>query len=120
MKKSLNTLSAQDKAGKFFITKKRLLWEPNNDMCHNWYFVFNARQYDETGTHYYRYNFVLWFDVFDLMEWLDADSYTQKDAMAYADELAYNIEAPNLTDNDRREFIAWCNETIDHYNQLIA
>ena len=97
------------------ITKKILAREVNCDKCHNWYYCINGRLYNQDHTRYIKFTFVLWFDVFDLLESIDQDSYTKDDIKNYLDEYIYGISFPE--DYDKcGDFFDFCNETIDRYN----
>lgn len=103
------------------ITKKRLIREVNNDMCHNWYYEYRYRVYAD-DTHYYKGNFVLWFDAEEVCAFYGKDSVTKKEIAQYADEIGYTFldNAPTgkkVNADTMRVFRAACNKTIEDYNK---
>lgn len=106
--------------GDSIITKMRLIREVNNDMCHNYYYEVNWRVYTD-ATHFYRGNFVIWFDVFDVADYYpDKERFSKKDIREYAEEIACNFlcGAPKKEVNAEtiRPFYNQCRETINNYN----
>lgn len=116
----MDKFKGQHEDGDGIITKMRLIREVNNDMCHNFYYEVRFRIY--TGkTHYYKGNFVIWFDTDDLaMEYPEKDIYTKADIRNYANELAWGFMdlAPrkNINAETLRPFYEECSRTIDNYN----
>lgn len=103
------------------ITKKEMLAEQNNDMCHNYYFLVHGRIYNEDKTRYRKFKYIEWFDIFDVMEFFDIDRVTKEDVKEYLN----NLENCYLTDikeyNDiqgLKQLYKYCNETIENYNKL--
>ena len=106
----------------FKYTKVNLLYEQNNDMCHNYYYIFYGKIYNKEHTRCRKFKFIEWFDIFDVMEFFEKDYITKQDAR----EFAYNIEncyLSNIKDFDDikglKEFYNYCNETIQNYNKLV-
>lgn len=109
------------KENKICITKKRLLREVNNDMTHNWYYEFRFRIYSDER-HYYKGNFVLWFDADEVCSYYDKDSVTKREIAAYADEIGgifLASGAPNgeVTPETLKPFYEQCRQTIIDYNK---
>ena len=102
------------------ITRKRLVREVNNDMCHNYYYEFRFRVYTNE-THYFKGNFVLWFDVQDVGEFFDKDVVTKKEIAEYADEVGCsflsNAPSKNVSAETMRQFYDDCRKTIEDYNR---
>lgn len=102
------------------ITKMRLIREVNNCMCHNFYYEVRFRVYT-SATHYYKGNFVIWFDTEELAErYEDKERFSKADIRAYADECAWAFMemAPsrNVNADTMRQFYADCRRTIENYN----
>ena len=111
--------NTKHKKGDRIVTKVRLVREVNCDKCHNFYFEGWFRVY-ATDTHYYKGNFVVWFDTADLAEHFDKERFTKKDIREYAGELAYSFlaQAPykRVTAETMRPFYEECRNTIERYN----
>lgn len=105
-------------------TKINKIHEVNNDMVHNYYYIYYGRIYNEDKTKYRKFKYVEWFDVFDVQEAFDkADYITQEEIKEYAYALADNCYLTSIKDyNDTKhlkEFYEYCNETIKNYNSII-
>lgn len=103
------------------ITKMQKIYEVNNSMVHNYYFLYYGKIYNEEKTKYKKFKYVFWFDIFDVMDFFEKDYITQNDVREYA----YNLENSYLMNiksyNDEKglkEFYNYCNETIKNYNDL--
>ena len=66
-----------------YTTITRLL-EVNNDMVHNFYYIYYGRIYNEDKTRYRRFKYIEWFDMFDVQEYYEKDWITQDDINNYA------------------------------------
>lgn len=100
----------------FRITKKEKLYEQNNDMAHNYYYLIHGRIYNEDKTKYRRFRYVEWFDIFDVQEFYEKDYITKEDIKNYVDELSVSTIESYIS--NLKEFYKFCNETIDRYNDL--
>lgn len=101
---------------KIKITKKTKLLEVNNEMCHNYYYLIQGEM--ENDTIYRRFKFVMWFDAFDVSEYFEKDTITQKDVNEYANVQAYFIvENQNVDFDNPQEFYKYCNDTIEKWNK---
>ena len=102
------------------ITKRKLWQEVNNAVCHNYYFAYWGRIYNDDKTKYKRFSFILSFDVFELQEhYCDSDSeITKEDIQEYADELAYSLTDTIKGYDDCKEFYDMCNMSIENYNKM--
>lgn len=100
----------------FRITKKEKLYEQNNDMAHNYYYLIHGRIYNEDKTRYRRFRYVEWFDIFDVQEFYEKDYITKEDIKNYVDELSVSTIESYIS--SLKEFYKFCNETIDNYNNL--
>lgn len=107
------------KCGDSVITRKRLIREVNNDKTHNFYYEFNFRVY-VNATHFFKGNFVLWFDTEDLAEFFDSDTFTRKQIGEYANVIGVSFlaSAPTkeVTSETMRAFFAECEKTIENFN----
>lgn len=107
------------------ITKRKLLYEQCNDMCHNYYYVvygkiFNQPKPDEQRR-FRRFKFVMWIDVFELQEYYENKEYiTKEDRLEYLDVLAFGTMGLIKSYNDCKEFYNECNRTIKDYNNLVS
>lgn len=106
----------------FEITKKQKILEVNNEMCHNYYYLIYGRLYNENKTKYKKFKYILFFDIWDLLEYYEKDFVTQEEIKNYIEA----IENPYLTSirnyddvKNIENFYKFCNETIDNYNNLI-
>ena len=102
------------------ITKRTKLLEINNDMCHNFYYVQYGRIYNENDTLYRQFKFVVWFDIFDVMEYFEKEIVTKREITEYMNEIGWNTceTHKNLIKSfdDCGAFFDWCNKTIADYN----
>ena len=103
------------------LTKLEKIYEVNNDMCHNYYYVQYGRIYNADKTLLRRFKFVFWFDIFDVTEYFDKDAVSKKEITEYAHEIAcscYETYKDNIRSfDDCQAFYDWCNETIENYNK---
>lgn len=99
------------------ITKRTLLKEINNDMVHSFYYLINGRIQNEDKTKYRRFKFIVWFDVMDIQEYFEKDSYTQTDIREYLDIVIECHTATIKSYDDCKEFYNLCNETIENWNE---
>lgn len=60
------------------ITKKEKICEINNEMCHNFYYLIHGRLYNQNKTRYKKFKFVIFFDIFDVMEFYEIDFYNNE------------------------------------------
>ena len=110
----------------FKITKIKKLYEANNDITHNYYYVVYGRLYNNEHTMYRKFKFVLWFDIFDVQEYFEKDVITKEDIRLFIEDYAFNTCLSYLNydenvyyDKDKvKEFYEFCNETIKNYNRI--
>ena len=103
-----------------YTTITRLL-EVNNDMVHNFYYIYYGRIYNEDKTRYRRFKYIEWFDMFDVQEYYEKDWITQDDINNYALTLenSYLLMIKDYNDIKHfKEFFEYCNETIKNYNKI--
>ena len=107
----------------FEYTKINKIYEVNNCMCHNFYYIYYGRIYNKEHTRYRRFKYIEWFDIFDVQEFCNKDIVKKEDIR----ELANNIENSYLLSikdyNDTKglkEFYNYCNETIKNYNNIVG
>lgn len=98
------------------ITKKQKLLEVNNCYAHNFYYLIHGQIISDDKKYMKRFKFVLFFDVFDLCEYIEKDRYTKADLQYFIDDMI-----PSYTDlinsfDDCADFYDLCNETIIKYN----
>lgn len=106
------------------ITKLMKIYEVNNDMVHNYYYVAYGKIRNKEHTRFRRFKFVVWFDIFDVMKYFEKDRVSKEDIRDYASELACNntyLLNINTYDDIKhlKEFYEYCIETIDNYNKII-
>lgn len=99
------------------ITKKELLKEISNGMCHNFYYLIYGKIYNQDNTRYRKFKFVECFDIFDLQEYFEKDCITKNDIKEYANEIAFSNIGYIKNYNDTRDFYNFCNESIKNYNE---
>lgn len=97
------------------ITKCYMIKEVNNCMCHNFYYVYYGRIYNEDKTKYRKFKFVIWADIFDIMEFYEQDGVTRqeiKDYFKYGLDIDYMFTTiKHFNDVDGlKEFYKVCNE----------
>ena len=104
------------------LTKLEKCLEVNNSMCHNYYYVQYGRIYNADITRFRRFKFVVWFDIFDVMEYFDLDTVNKQYIAGYAREIAWcafeTHQGGIKSYNDCQAFVDWCNETIKDYNRI--
>ena len=107
----------------FEITKVNKIYEVNNCVCHNYYYIYYGRIYNENRTRYRKFKFIEWFDIFDVEEYFEKDYITNKDIKEYANVLTDNSYLTSIHDyNDKenlKKFYDYCNDTIRNYNSII-
>ena len=103
-------------------TKINKLYEQNNDMCHNFYYIYYGRIYNKDNTKYRKFKYIEWFDIFDIQEYYDKEYITEEDIRNFALNLEngylLNIRDYNDTEN-LKEFYKYCNETIRNYIETV-
>ena len=107
---------------KIEYTKINKLYEVNNDMCHNYYYIYYGRIYNKEHTRYRKFKYIEWFDIFDLQEYYDKDYITKEDIRNYALTLenGYLLSIKDYNDKESlKEFYNYCNESIENYNKII-
>ena len=103
------------------ITKRTKLLEVNNDMAHNYYYLVQGKIYNENKTRFRRFKLVVFFVVFDLMEWHDKDNISKNEILEYINELVDNDVMIIRDYNDiegLKRFYDLCNNTIKNYNNF--
>jgi hypothetical protein len=111
------------------ITKREKLYEMNNEMCHNFYYLVHGRFYNDDKTAYRKFKFVVWFDIFDIDEYFNGDDgdevydipITNNMIMEYLDECIWamvNIVSDYNNENQLRYFYQHCNDSIRRYNEI--
>lgn len=106
------------------ITKLMKIYEVNNDMVHNYYYVAYGKILNKDHTRCRKFKFVICFSIFDVMEYFDKDRVSKEDIREYASALVYNDSyLLNINDYDDiehlKEFYEYCRKTIDNYNKII-
>lgn len=115
------------------VTKASQIFETNNDMTHNYYWLFYVKFTD--GKHKVDMNFVLWDSFEDICEYFDDEEdeeettgVTKEQIREYMLERAYttielyvgyNVKNQSLNDclDKLKSFQAFCNKTIEEYNR---
>ena len=106
----------------FEYTKINKIYEVNNCMCHNYYYIFHGRIYNKEHTRYRKFKYVEWFDIFDVQEFFDKDWVTEQDIKDFVGNLenTYLLCIEDYNDTKHlKEFYDYCNETIENYNKVI-
>ena len=103
------------------LTKREKLLEVNNDMCHNFYYLQYGRIYNADKSQFRRFKFVLWFDIFDAMEYFEKDVVSKQEIDEFANEVAWSMSETFqngiVSFDDCQAFFDMCNETIEDYNR---
>ena len=103
-------------------TKIEKLNEVNNSMCHNFYYIYYGRIYNEDKTKYRKFKYIEWFDIFDLQEYYEKDIITKEDIRNYALSIENSyLQAIKGYDDEKglKEFYNYCNDTIKNYNEVV-
>lgn len=109
------------------ITKRQLLRHDNNDMVTNWFYKVNGRIYNDSGDRYRSFRFVAWIDGDDLW-FYDGDGKTDNEedwTFVPLDEYLDYYAIPGFTNliksyDDTTAFYDACNESIEHWNDLVS
>lgn len=99
------------------ITKKELLKEICNEMCHNYYFLIHGKIYNKDHSRYRKFKFVEMFDIFDLQEWYEKETITKNDIRDYVSEIAFANTLYIRNYDNTSDFYKFCDETIKKYNE---
>lgn len=104
-------------------TKIQKINEVNNDMVHNYYYIYYGRIYNQEHTKYRKFKYIYWFDIFDVQEFFEKDVITKQDVREYALNIENNY-IYNIKDYEDKEslkkFYKNCNETIRKYNKILG
>lgn len=106
----------------FEYTKINKILEVNNDMVHNYYYVYYGRIYNKDKTKYRKFKYVEWFDIFDVQEFFEKDFVTKEDIKEYAENIenCYLSNIKHYEDNEHlKDFYNYCNNTIKAYNKIV-
>lgn len=104
------------------FTKISKLYEQNNDMCHNFYYLYYGKIYNKEHTRYRKFKYVEWFDIFDLQDYYEKDYISKEDIRNYALSLenSYLLAIKDYDDiKGLKNFYNYCNESIENYNRII-
>lgn len=100
------------------ITKRQKLYEENNCMCYNFYYLIHGRIINKEKTKYKKFRFVLWFDVFDLHEYYsDCENITEDMKKDFIEELIFGYTQFIKSYNDVKDFYDLCNQSIEDWNK---
>ena len=99
------------------INKTEKLLEVNNDMVHNFYFLIKGRMYNDSKTESKKFKFVIWFDVFEVLEYFESDSYSESDLYDFLNDLTANELSLIKSYNDCQDFYNRCHQSIDKFNE---
>ena len=108
---------------KIEYTKINKLYEVNNDMVHNYYYIYYGKIINEEHTKYKKFKYIEWFDIFDLQEYYEKDYITKEDIRNYALTLenSYLLSIKDYKDEKHlKEFYNYCRESIENYNRIIS
>ena len=99
------------------INKTEKLLEVNNDMVHNFYFLIKGRMYNDSKTESKKFKFVIWFDIFDVLEYFESESISESDLYNYLNDLiACNLDQIKSY-NDCQDFYNTCHQSINNFNK---
>lgn len=107
----------------FEITKTKKLLEVNNDMCHNYYYLFYGKIYNKEKTHFRRFKIVEWTDIFEVMEYFEKDFVTEKDVKELLTErVCFHCELVKDFNDEKslKEFYEHMRTSIENYNKIVA
>ena len=99
------------------INKTEKLLEVNNTMVHNFYFLIKGRIYNNSKTESKKFKFVVWFDVFELLEYFESDSYSESDIYDFLNDLTANELSLIKSYDDCQDFYNKCHQSIDKFNE---
>lgn len=103
------------------LTTRNKLLEVNNDICHNFYYLQYGRIYNADKSQFRRFKFVLWFDIFDVMEYFEKDAVSKQNIDEFANEIAWStietFQNGIKSFDNCQVFYDMCNETIENYNK---
>lgn len=100
------------------ITKRKLWHEFNCDKCHNYYFAYWGRIYNDENTKYKRFSFIVFFDIFELQEYLNyRNEITEEDKWEYAELLADGFIDTIISYDNCTYFYELCKQSIENYNK---
>ena len=99
------------------INKTEKLLEVNNTMVHNFYFLIKGRMYNNSKTESKKFKFVIWFDVFELLEYFESDSYSESDIYDFLNDLTANELSLIKSYDDCQDFYNKCHQSIDKFNE---
>lgn len=103
------------------LTTRKKLLEVNNDMCHNFYYLQHGRIYNADKSQLRRFKFVLWFDIFDVMEYFKKDVVSKQEIDEFANEVAWGTSETFkngiISFDNCQAFFDMCNKTIKDYNK---
>ena len=101
------------------FTKVNKIYEVNNDMVHNYYYMYYGRIINNDRTKYRKFKFILWFDIFDILEYFEQYNVSKNDIKEYANILTSSVDIPEFDNIEKlKDFYKWCNNTIQDYNNL--
>ena len=100
----------------FKYNSEKLL-EVNNDMAHNFYYLIKGRMYNDSKTESKKFKFVVWFDVFEVLEYFESDSYSESDIYDFLNDLTANELSLIKSYNDCQDFYNKCHQSINKFNE---
>lgn len=107
---------------KIEFTKINKIYEVNNDMAHNYYYIYYGRIYNKEHTRYRKFKYIDWFDIFDVQEYFEKENITKEDIREYALNLenSYLMTIKDYNDmKGLKEFYSFCKDSIKNYNTVI-
>ena len=110
---------------KYECTKIEKILEVNNEMVHNFYYLYYGRIYTNDRKKFLKFKYIQMFDVYDLQDFFNKDVFTQKDIREYAKYYAYSEIIENYIFNIKDEYditniqklLSYCNEAINIFNE---
>lgn len=107
---------------KIEFTKINKIYEVNNDMAHNYYYIYYGKIYNKEHTRYRKFKYIDWFDIFDVQEYFEKENITKEDIREYALNLENGFLMSIKDYNDMKglkEFYNFCKDSIKNYNAVI-
>ena len=86
-------------------------------MVHNFYFLIKGRMYNNSKTESKKFKFVIWFDVFELLEYFESDTYSESDIYDFLNDLTANELSLIKSYDDCQDFYNKCHQSIDKFNE---
>lgn len=101
------------------ITKRERIYTQYNDMVANEYWLVYGKVYNQDKTISRSFKLVVMLDLFDVMEYFEKETISEKDKKEYVDIITESYTSYINSFEDMKEFYSVCNETIINYNNFM-